>query len=102
MSNMFANCNSIEKLNLSNLSNISTTECYQMFFQCTKLKELDISGFTNFSIKNTSEILTGYLINSIVFVKNQRYEKMVREILKMLILKFKSKMLYKIMKGYTI
>ena len=46
LSNMFAECTSLEHLNLSTLRTNEVTSFESMFYNCKKLKTLDLSGFT--------------------------------------------------------
>ena len=47
MQNMFQNCSSLIKLNLSNLDITKVTNMINMFNGCSSLKELDLSNLSN-------------------------------------------------------
>ena len=47
MSDMFARCSSLNKLNLSNFNTDNVYHIHCMFFECSSLKELDISSNFN-------------------------------------------------------
>ena len=47
MSDMFARCSSLNKLNLSNFNTDNVYQIHCMFFECSSLKELDISSNFN-------------------------------------------------------
>ena len=59
MSGMFAQCSSLETLDLSHFNTENVTTMAQMFYGCTKLHGLNISSFNTQNVKDMNQMFSG-------------------------------------------